>query len=249
MNFNDSLTLNYASFLNQVYIYVNVKEYKSVGEFHEKLNKKFKLQSNLSHEIIESCYWTLEDTEEAIQNFIKFGIQGPTRIDDNLGENYLRFYGILNTLNIQKSIIISLYEIFKVPNKNISIQEFKSSPIIELRNKLASHNVDYRGFNNEFDFYRIARFSIRDKSDKVEFVSKRNSREVSYLSKEISDFQVKLHSHLQIVCEHVVNRYFKPDSNKFKELIELCELLNSKRKGSIVSGDSSSGYIVIDVFK
>lgn len=248
MNFNDTLTNNYASFLNQIYRFVDVKKYTSDEDYKVKLNKKFGLEDKYSHDIIESCYWTLEDSEEAINNFLKFGNQGPTRYENNLGEKYLRFFGVLNAINIQHLIIKELYDIFKVLNKESLIIDLKKVAIIELRNKLASHNVNYKD-QSGFDFFKIARYSIRDNTDNVQFVSKENKRESFELKNEIILFKEILHKHLQIISEHLVSRYFKSESKRFKELTELTDLLNKKRNGAIISENLNGEYLVFEVDK
>ena len=51
----------------------------------------------------------LNDTELAKENFIKYGIGGPTKISD-IGEQYLRLYGITNSIYLQKSAVLAFIE-------------------------------------------------------------------------------------------------------------------------------------------
>ncbi len=58
------------------------------------------------HFIIDS-YYLLEDTQLAKQNFTEFGTTGPTKYE-NLGEVYLRVYGVLNACYLQQQSIVEM---------------------------------------------------------------------------------------------------------------------------------------------
>ena len=110
--------------LGQFYSTHYSKNFKGTGDFDERLNKKYGIDNQLNHFIIKACVDLLEDTEYAIEDFEKFGLDGPTKYK-NTGERYLRLYGLLNAVNSQKSIVITLHEIFKVPNKKEVINKFQ----------------------------------------------------------------------------------------------------------------------------
>ncbi len=67
-----------------------------------KLNRKEDWNYILASEDI------LEDSNEAISNFLKFGLSGPTKYE-SLGEKYLRLYGVLNATYLQQQAMYNLY--------------------------------------------------------------------------------------------------------------------------------------------
>ncbi|OGR22724.1 MAG: hypothetical protein A2277_04460 [Desulfobacterales bacterium RIFOXYA12_FULL_46_15] len=77
----------------------------------------------------------LEDSNAAIASFLRFGVSGPTKYDD-LGEKYLRLYGVLNATYLQQYAILNLYKFFQCTNLNSLKNEIESLKIRELRNKL-----------------------------------------------------------------------------------------------------------------
>ena len=50
----------------------------------------------------------------AIDNFIRFGLDGPTKYNE-VGERYLRLYGLLSATYIQQQAVIKLYQLVNVP--------------------------------------------------------------------------------------------------------------------------------------
>jgi hypothetical protein len=83
----------------------------------------------------------LEDTETAKANFIRFGLQGQTRHQD-IGETYLRLYGILNGIYLQRQALVTIAKY----SNNGDLASLKSkldkSEVVTLRHKVASHNLE-----------------------------------------------------------------------------------------------------------
>lgn len=82
------------------------------------------------------------DASGAIRNFLRFGLDGPTRYQD-IGERYLRLYGLLSAAYIQQQSVIKLIELMNVPNLKATKAAFEGLEIRDLRHKLASHSTDY----------------------------------------------------------------------------------------------------------
>lgn len=128
---------------------------------------------------------TMEDTELIIENFLKYGFSGPTKYND-LGEKYLRIYGILSGVYNQGNSIIDLCRLFcekaSIGNLKDIKNKFKKLEIIETRNKLVAHSTSYKQNNNKQNnnkqYYSIVQVLIEDydlsyavdgKNIKVEF--------------------------------------------------------------------------------
>jgi hypothetical protein len=85
----------------------------------------------------------VEDACEAIHSFQKFGLNGPTKYDD-VGEKYLRLYGILSATYIQQEALIKLCQLMNVPPSLKKIRELVGGLLIRsLRHKLCSHGTNY----------------------------------------------------------------------------------------------------------
>ena len=82
-------------------------------------------------------------------SFLRFGLNGPTKYND-IGEKYLRLYGILSATYIQQEALLKLYQIMNVPptlQKGKGLVENLS--IRTLRHKLCSHSTNYYNKNNK----------------------------------------------------------------------------------------------------
>jgi len=86
----------------------------------------------------------VEDASTAILNFIKFGLNGPTKYDD-VGEKYLRLYGLLSATYIQQQALLKLYQLMNVPPSLKKARELIDKLLIRsLRHKLGPHSTSYR---------------------------------------------------------------------------------------------------------
>ena len=82
------------------------------------------------------------DASSAIRNFLQFGLDGPTRYQD-VGERYLRLYGLLNAAYIQQQAVLKLFKLMNVSNPKTTKAKLDNLKIREFRHKLASHSTDY----------------------------------------------------------------------------------------------------------
>ncbi len=78
----------------------------------------------------------------AIQNFLRFGLDGPARYED-IGERYLRLYGLLNAAYIQQDAVLKLYRLMSVPDPKNVKRWIDSLQIRDLRHKVGAHGVAY----------------------------------------------------------------------------------------------------------
>jgi hypothetical protein len=83
----------------------------------------------------------MEDTEAAKASFSRFGLQGPTRYQD-IGETYLRLYGVLNAIYLQRQAVVSIAKYSNSGDLASLKNELDRSDIIALRQKVAGHNLE-----------------------------------------------------------------------------------------------------------
>ena len=123
--------------------------------FLSTVKKRLKFQNEEDWVTLCSLMDVLGDTELAKENFLKYDLSGPTKIRD-YGEQYLRLYGILNAIYLQKSALIAFVELIKLENKKIIITKIESLKILELRHIVGAHTIDFldNGKKNPHQFQR-----------------------------------------------------------------------------------------------
>lgn len=82
------------------------------------------------------------DASLAIRNFLKFGLDGPSRYED-AGERYLRLYGLLSAAYIQQQAVLKLYSLMNCPSPKQIQSIFHDLEVRTLRHQLASHSLDF----------------------------------------------------------------------------------------------------------
>lgn len=65
-------------------------------DFIKSTNNYFRFDTNFGWNILMNAFYVFEDTELAKRDFEQFDFQGSAR-HKNIGEKYLRLYGILNS--------------------------------------------------------------------------------------------------------------------------------------------------------
>lgn len=101
-------------------------------DFIEFTNKYFGFENEFGWNILMNAFYVFEDTELSKQDFTEFGLQGPCR-HNNVGEKYLRLYGILNSCYQQYLALRNLMELFKLEPREKYIAQLHESDCIKLR--------------------------------------------------------------------------------------------------------------------
>lgn len=83
------------------------------------------------------------DAVLAIQNFLQFSLDGPTKYDND-GERYLRLYGVLNAAYLQQEAVKKLFMLMQCPSPKDIDKVFAELELRTLRHQVGSHSVDYR---------------------------------------------------------------------------------------------------------
>ncbi len=81
----------------------------------------------------------IKDTEYAKEYFLNTFHQS-----HSIGENRIRLYGILNLIYAERKAILTLAELSKDKNIKKYMGIFRQCKILELRNKAASHTLDFK---------------------------------------------------------------------------------------------------------
>lgn len=122
----------------------------------------------------------MRDSQLAKDNFKQFELEGPTKYNE-LGEKYLRLFGILNAVNLQRHAIISIAKFSNHGNVKKLKDELADSEIVELRHMAASHNLGYNDneninvnmtVRNELNGTRVGTFSMNNRIEVIDVQEK-----------------------------------------------------------------------------
>lgn len=208
--------------------------------FRDDVKKFYGFEKKFGWNIILNSYYVLDDTELAKNSFSKFGLQGPSRHID-IGERYLRLYGLLNSVYQQKIAIDNLMEVFKLTNSKKLSKELSECSLIILRNKIASHSSNYMNIKEDsehkFDVYEISRPDLQ--FDKITLLRNQNHFENFDLVNIIKEFDNKVEDILQLITEKIIKKVFNNQGKHYEEFVKV----NLIRDGAIISGDTIITFI------
>ena len=103
--------------------------------------KGLRLNDQSDWEFICVAMDVVGDAALALGSFLRFSLDGPTRYDD-VGEKYLRLYGLLSAAYIQQEAVLKLYKLMNCPKPKEVQTELNELEIRTLRHQAASHSVD-----------------------------------------------------------------------------------------------------------
>lgn len=216
--------------------------------FIEEIKKRLKFQNESDWSLLCSVMDVLSDTELTKENFFKYNLSDPTKIQD-YGEQYLRLYGITNAMYLQKSAIEALVELVKLPNKKKELDNLNETDIITFRNIIGAHTVSFRDKNNNVNAYQFQQFFSKDGSIKTQ--DSKNEFKDYDLKKLILDFN-NIAEDLLIRClEKLVNSAYKNQTSPKKEsYFNKINALKEAADGNIVIWpDSSEELFIIKIKK
>lgn len=186
--------------------------------------------------ILCSLMDVLGDTKLAKENFLKFDLSGPTKIPD-YGEQYLRLYGIVNAVYLQKSAIVSFVELVKLNGKKEIIRKIDALKIIEFRHIVGAHTIDFldNGVKNP---HQLQRSMLTDETLKTSD-SRGNFKDYDLrnLLKEYNKFAEGL---LIQATEKFIKTVLKNGGQKLDSYVERLEAVKSAKNGDIVIYPSGS---------
>jgi hypothetical protein len=106
------------------------------------IKELLRLNAESDWDFLTSAMDIVDDASAAIGHVQEYGLDGPTKYDD-LGEKYLRLYGLLSATYIQQQSIGTIYKIMNLPDPKTLRARFDTLEIRALRHKLSSHGTDF----------------------------------------------------------------------------------------------------------
>jgi hypothetical protein len=203
--------------------------------------KRLKFENESDWTALCSVMDVLQDTELAKENFLKYGLSGPTKIIDE-GEEYLRLYGIVNAIYLQKSAIISFIELTKLKNKRQIVSKIEGLRILELRHIIGAHTVNFiedgkinpHQFNHNFD----GEISTQDS---------RGIFKKFDLEKLLFEFNTVAEDIMIKATEKFITTVLKNGGQKLKEYTKRLNAVKSEKKGTKVTSIIVNGKPVMHI--
>jgi len=184
------------------------------------------------------------DTSMAIQNFLRFGLDGPTKYEDE-GERYLRLYGLLNASYIQQDAVLKLYKLMNVPYPKNAKQRIDRLQIRDLRHKVGAHSVDYMNK----DIGKIEPF-VPVRARLEQFTCEYMNNETLVLQRVDLKECVEEHSKLMVellatIYEKAVKTAYKGNEKKLQKYKEKLDDLKIIRDGGVVMKAAGGDKLII----
>jgi len=173
----------------------------------------------------------LEDTELAKKNYYKFQLPGPTRYED-IGENYLRLYGVLNSVYLQKNAVFELSELFDIQNKVVLNKAINNLAVCKLRNIAGSHTTNYHDWESKSkQSFMVARYSLN--TNKIRVVPPKGNYLEFELTEVISEFNKRIEDYLDIILAKFIASVFRKTRGKHRDYTKRLERIRKERQGDI----------------
>jgi len=206
---------------------IAIDDLNGTEDFEIITNKYFCFDNEFGWNILMNAFYVFEDTELAKENFREFGVNGPIKSSD-IGEKYLRLYGILNSLYQQCLASINLIKLFKLDNSKELIKTLKKSNCIELRNKIASHPSNYIDdfMTKKVNLYEISRHNLEQ--GKIRLLKNQNDFENYDLNESVDDFNLKIQGVLSEILKNFLETKFENKGRYFEKFLKIEQTQNKK---------------------
>jgi hypothetical protein len=176
----------------------------------------------------------VDDASLALESFLKFGLDGPTKYKD-VGEKYLRLYGILSATYIQQHAILTLHKLNTDSDAKKALEKVKALKIREVRHKIASHACNYLSGEqkDKLESYVPVRLYISEFNIGL-FNSEKGGIEKISLKDYLEEHIKLMISFLDQILEKSIKRIFRGNENKKNDFNKRLEHLRIERDGGIV---------------
>lgn len=236
-----------ADILRGIIRYVPINESKDKEKYLEELKRKLKFNHLEDCDLAIASIDLVEDTEYAIIEFLTNGLGKVNeyyRVD--IGEAYLRLYGTLNAIYQQSIAIRELTTIFNLPNISERISKITNHKVIEIRNKVGSHTINYlldktkKASRENLDFFRVTQSTLSKFGTNILVVSNRGETEEINLRDLINSFNQEADLILLDLCQKAIFSIF-PNKYEHRDWLEvrLNLIKNRIKEKSLLSTNAS----------
>lgn len=215
----------------------------------ESPEKSLRLSSRDDWEFICVAMDVIGDAALAVSNFLRFSLNGPTRYDD-VGERYLRLYGLLSATYLQQEAALKLYMLMNCPNPRNIKARFNGLEIRTLRHQLASHSVDYLPpAGGKPQSFVPVRIGLNGFSCMVTSGRGSETRTLE-LDKAVSAHCSEMAQVLDLVYEKSIKTFFRGQASRLSEFQTKLDNLRFVRDGNLLfqAGDSANPVEIRIIF-
>lgn len=175
----------------------------------------------------------VSDASLAIESFLQFGLDGPSRHDD-VGERYLRLYGLLSAAYVQQQAVLKLFSLMNCPNPKSLKAEFDKLELRTLRHQLASHSLDFKTPEAAAaQAFVPVRIGLNGFSCMVTENRGDRTRTVK-LDEAIDSHCRKIVDAIDTILEKSIGTIFRGYAKRIKEFKEKLADLRSERDGNLI---------------
>ncbi len=171
----------------------------------------------------------------ALENFLRFGLDGPTRYND-VGEKHLRLYGALNATYMQQKALLKLYKLTNAPDLKETQAQIHSLGIREVRNKFGAHSIDFSKDRKTKQTESYAPAEVSLSGFRFQFFNQTTKKvEEVDLQESLDEHLKAVINSLDCICEKTINTLYRGDQKHLDEWNKKLEILRIKKGGGIVA--------------
>jgi len=223
---------------------------EKIDSTNESIKQALRLNKEQDWSFIRTSMDIVDDASLAIDNFLRFGLDGPTKYDE-FGERFLRLYGLLNATFLQQQAIHALYKLNNVPHPKKAKEKIDKLKIREVRHKLGSHSCDYieNMQDKQLESYVPIRLSLSGFN--CQYLNNETREPENIDLKECLEEHIELMiSFLDQIYEKSIQTFYKGDQKKLMEFTEkLNELRIEKEGGHVLKGFDGDSKLIIHTMK
>jgi hypothetical protein len=219
-----------------------------VGGTKRSIRQSLGLNKDTDWDFLTAAMDIIDDASAAISNFQQFGLSGPTKYKD-IGEKYLRLYGILSATYMQQQSILTISQIMHVIDPKQLRKQFDAIELRTLRHKLSAHSTDYLNRTTGIkEAYVPLQIALGDQS----VTAVRHGVSINHETINLSD-AIDAHTKLLVevmdtICAKTIKTLFKGHHRKYKEFTEeLSDLRIEKNGGHVFKGPKGAPKLIITV--
>ncbi|MCW0462969.1 hypothetical protein [Xanthomonas sacchari] len=205
--------------------------------------RRLKLEKDEDWSFVCVAMDILGDASLAIDNFLRFGLDGPTKYDE-AGEKYLRLYGLLGATYSQQRAALKLHKLTSCPGVKQFQGKAKRLRATVLRHQIAAHSLD-----NMDEQGKVVAAFVPVRIDLGGFnctVTKNRGDEMdSYdLLVVIEEHSAFVAEVMDVIYEKCAKTFFKNDSTRRLQHLEKLEELRAIRNGVLVFNAGGTRVVV-----
>lgn len=193
------------------------------ANFENQYRKDLKFQDNLDWKDYRACVDLIVDTEYAIQNTFEIQLGDLSIKDNNLGEMYIRLYGVLNAVYLQIGAILKLLNLVNHPKRELSKASLTNLDIYKFRGMAGAHTVDYI-YDKEFliqnpdlkknSSFRLIQSSLNKTGSRIQLVDRNDNIFTFNLLDTLKEYEGKVWEIIIDLIKYVQSNLIKNKSHK-----------------------------------